>query len=835
MSGKNLAAQELHGGWQLESPEADRWLAATVPGCIHTDLHRHGLIPDPFHGRNELDLQWIGERDWIYRTTFAVDASLEGHDEIDLVFEGLDTVATVRLNGEVILESENMYHSHRIPVRERLRPGGNDLEIRFASAVHYTQTHRIDFTPPRSFNDPGGSCVRIRKQPCQFGWDWGPRFVTAGVWRPVRLEAWSGNRIESVKIVQHHGPDGVRLDLTPELARGEAAAKFHVTVSLGDDLVATGEALDVMISKPEIWWPAGQGDQSLYDVKVELIGDGVAISTWNGRIGLRTITLDREFDEFEVEVGGRRLGRFGLRVNGRLIFAKGANWIPAHSFVHGLGRADYEPLLRSAVDANMNTLRVWGGGIYEYESFYDLCDELGLLVWQDFMFACDLYPSDQAFLDSVRTEAEQTVRRLRHRASLALWCGNNEAVMLNAEHLQPGGAFYDGYVAIFHRLLPGVVEELDGATPFVPSSPDRPLPGESEHVPPSQDEHDWHVWHERFPVEHYETTRHRFASEFGMQSYSSPEIAATFCPEEELNIFSPIFENHQKNVGGNQVIFDYVSRLFRFPKDYRSVAYLSQLNQAFCMQTAVEHWRRISPLCLGALYWQLNDCWPVASWSSLEFGGKWKALHHYARRFFAPELVSFRHLGRENRITGNYVRSDTGVVKIHALQDGPAPQSFVLRWRLLHLDGSVTEERSISVDLEPQRGVLVESVDLTSAVERVGRDRVFLRAELIAADGSERARNFTFFTAPRNLSLSRQPIRTVWARVAESEWTLTLASDAFHYAVNLELEGLTPWWSDNFFHLPAGETVVVTVRFSAAVDENLLGALRVFSLVDSYA
>lgn len=418
----------LDGSWQFQAPDGDSWLDAVVPGCVHRDLRRHELIPDPFYARNELSLGWVEDREWVYRTTFAPPAAMMENECVDLVFGGLDTVACVLLNGEIILESENMFHAHRVAVKERLLDGENTLEVRFGSALDYIRTRRQEFQPPRLLQDATGlGSVRIRKQPCQFGWDWGPRLVTVGVWRPAFLEGWSTNRIESVHLTQTHMGGDVTLAAKPGLQRAHPDAKFRLTVHFeGEEVVASeGAELGVAIPDPKLWWPAGQGDQSLYTVRVELIGGGGGVvDSWERRIGLRTITLDREADEFEVKgEEGHSLTRFGLRVNGRLVFAKGANWIPAHSFVAGLERADYEPLLRSAIDAHMNLIRVWGGGIYEHDCFYEVCDELGLMVWQDFMFACNLHPSDDAFLTSVAREAEENVVRLRDHASLALWCG----------------------------------------------------------------------------------------------------------------------------------------------------------------------------------------------------------------------------------------------------------------------------------------------------------------------------------------------------------------------------------------------------------------------------
>lgn len=816
-----IALDLATASWEFREAGTSVWRSATVPGCVHTDLLDHDLIPDPFWGRNELDLQWIEERDWEYRCLFDVPPDVFDRGHIELVFEGLDTIATVTLNGALLLCSENMFHRHRVDIAGAGRAGPNELLIRFDSAARRVRETAGVFEPPQMFNDSVGGCVRLRKQQCQFGWDWGPRFVTAGVWRAIHLEAWSGNRIDGVRVEQRHEGGAVSLRLIPELALAEPDASFSWSLAFDGREVAEGEGLECAVPAPQLWWPAGQGAQPLYSLVVEHIESG---STWSGRIGLRTIALDMEDDGAEVvSATGRPLARMGFRVNGRLIFAKGANWIPAHSFVAGLIRADYEPLVRAAADANMNMLRVWGGGIYEHDAFYDLCDELGLLVWQDLMFACDLYPAHDAFLESVTREALDQARRIRHHAALALWCGNNEITLLNQEPLKQA-QFADGYERLFLLAIPEALRQVDPATPYIHSSPAMGLPGRPASDAPSEDAHDWNVWHARLPVSHYEGTRHRFLSEFGMQSYPSEALARTFCPPDQLNVFSPVFDNHQKNRGGNLVILDYVARLFRFPKDYASLSYLSQLNQAHCMQVAIEHCRRLSPVCLGTLYWQLNDCWPAASWSGLEYGGGWKALHYAVRRAYAPTLLSLRQLGDEERILGNYIRTNTGQVEIHLVHDGSEPLDAELRWSLQTLTGKVLREGQSGVRADPLEARLLATLDFTADVERVGRERTCLRAVVTDRDRRTLSEATSFFAPPRALSLDDAPIDVI-----HDDEALILSSSAFHYGV--AITGETNAWDNNYFHLFPGEPKRVAPLRRG---DTALFAPRVSSLVHSF-
>ncbi|HEY0946559.1 MAG TPA: glycoside hydrolase family 2 protein [Opitutaceae bacterium] len=819
--------------WRFRNASSRTWHHAVVPGCVHTDLRRAGLIPDPFHGTNELDLQWIEERDWEYRTTFRPSDALLTEEVIELVADGLDTVATVFLNGEEIARTENMFLGHRWDVTKGLRRGRNELRIRFDSAMRYIRENRPEHTP-REINDPVGRCTVIRKEQCQFGWDWGPRFVTAGIWRDIRLEGWTGNRLAELRVTQTHADDGsVTLAIAPELVRPDAAVSCRWRLSLGRIRVDEGTGGTIRIEQAQLWWPAGQGAQPLYRLEVEVLDRlGGGIGSWSRRIGLRTIALDRHAD-----IWGES---FQFVVNGRPIFAKGANWIPAHSFVGGLGREDYARDLRSAAAAHMNMIRVWGGGIYESEDFYDLCDELGLLVWQDFMFGCTCYPADDAFVASVRAEAEFQVKRLRHRACLALWCGNNEVWSVNAHDLvKPEfAALRAAYDRVFHETLPPVVAAHDGATPYWPSSPWRgDIAADNAAGEQRGDTHFWDVWHARHPVKDYEKWAFRFVSEFGMQSYSSPETNATFCPPgSDGNVFGPVMENHQKNRAGNQIILDYVSRRYRFPKSQDDLIYLSQLNQAHCMQTGVEHYRRLMPRCMGALYWQLNDCWPVASWSSIEFTGRWKALHHAARRFFAPALVSAHVPGDENPIIGNYRRSSVREVHLYTTYDAPAPAEVraTLRWDLFHVDGRVLLRGKKNVTLRYGESVKQQTLDLARPLAAQGRDALHLRIAL-DVNGACVSEDTVFLAPPRFVALPRGRTKVDVKMLSPRQAVVAFTSTVFQHRFAFDLPGVGHRSSDNYFELYPGETKTVTIDFVRPLTAaRLRPLLTCRSLVDTY-
>jgi beta-mannosidase len=816
--------------WRFRDRSETKWLPGRVPGCVHTDLLAAGKIPDPFWADNEAALQWIEEREWEYETKFHVPAALLEEEVVELVADGLDTVATVFLNGKKIAETENMFVGYRWNVRRFVRAGKNELRVVFGSAMDYIRSHRKGHAP-REFNDPVGRCTVIRKQQCQFGWDWGPRFVTAGVWRDIRLEAWSGNRLENLLLKQHHDKRGqVLLEFEPQLARKDARALCRYRLTLNGDVVAEGNGTSIEVPNPQLWWPNGHGQQPLYTLSVDVLSaDGALIGTWEKRIGLRTIVLDRHPDKWGES--------FQFVVNGRPIFIKGANWIPAHCFVAGLTRADYERDLRAAVSANMNMARVWGGGIYESEDFYDLCDELGLLVWQDFMFGCTLYPADDAFVRSVQEEVAYQVPRIRHRACLALWCGNNEVFSCNAAELTDPAkrSLYRDYERLYHQAIPKVLAQHDTVTPYWPSSPWR---GDTaaDHAAGEKrgDTHYWDVWHARFPVKDYERWNFRFVSEFGMQSYSSPTTQDTFCPKDDANVFGPAMENHQKNRGGNQVIFDYVSRRYRFPKDQASLIYLSQLNQAYCMETGVLHYRRLMPRCMGAMYWQLNDCWPVASWSSIEFTGRWKALHFVARRFNAPLLITAHVPGDETPIIGNYRRTTVKEVHLYTVSDDPQTRRGLVRWDLFHVDGRKLKSGTKRAELRYGESVKQQTLDLAAEMEKHGRENIYLRYAL-DVDGATVSEDTALLTLPRFLNLPKSKTKVAARDVGEGEVELTVTSSVFQHRFWFDLPGVSFHATDNCFDLYPGEPKIVRVKGTAKLNRSaLLKKLTHMSLVDTF-
>lgn len=630
---------DLSGQWRLASAEGDHATNMTIPGDVHTALHEASIIPDPYFGRNENDVQWVAHRDWIIERRFTVD-------EVDadwyLDIDNLDTVAVVFVNDVPVLAADNCFRRYRPDVSSALQPGENVIRIHFHSSIKAgadRQAAQPFYVPYHPGNSPIPNGNLLRKPQCHFGWDWNIAIAPLGLYGNIMLRRLETARIEHVTTTQHHKDGGVELHVEVTLHAAQPAS-LPVHLSFGDERlrldcgVSAGETVIrhvFFVENPKLWWPAGSGEQALYTLSVELPDE-----TMIRQIGLRTVELLTDKDEPG--------SRFALRVNGREIFCRGANWIPSDALFSLSSAEKTEDLLLSAVEANMNMIRVWGGGFYEPDWFYDLCDRLGLMVWQDFMFACNLYPCTEDFLDNVELEVDYQVKRLASHPSIALWCGDNELVgALN--WFEESRNNRDRYLVAYDRLNRTIERALKKAAPssiWWPSSPASGYLdyGDAWHADGSGDMHYWSVWHENKSFDDYRTVRPRFCSEFGFQSYTSMPIIRTYADTKDMNIASPVIELHQKNAGGNERIAGTMFRYFRFPKDFENFVYVSQVQQALAIKTAVEYWRSLKPHCMGTLYWQLNDTWPVASWSSLDYGGSWKALHYAARRFFQPVAVS---------------------------------------------------------------------------------------------------------------------------------------------------------------------------------------------------
>lgn len=808
----------LSGAWEFRQAGTSDWLPATVPGGVHTDLMALGRIPDPFVADNEARVQWVAEADWEYYRNFVVPDDLFDEDRVFLVFDGLDTLAKVALNGVELGQTNNMFRQYRWEVTKLLKKGDNKLLIYFSSPVQYVrERQKMNPLPGVSQAIEGGPY--LRKAPCQWGWDWGPQLPPIGIWKELRLEGYSRARLQDVFLRQSHQSDGVNISAECKIdqwGNDPLTLRIQVTSPKGEVLHAESAAsmgkVVLTVKNPELWFPNGYGEQPLYQVQVSVCQGEQVLDGKEFKLGLRTLELRRQPDEWGES--------FTFVVNGIPIFAKGSNWIPADSFPTRISDEHLDWLLHSAAVTHQNMLRVWGGGFYEEDRFYDLCDRYGILVWQDMIFSCSVYPLDDSeFLENVRVEIAENVARLRHHACLALWCGNNEMEM-GWEYwgwMTKAPAYRDAYDRFFHRILPDWLKELDPDHKYWPSSPSSETPFKNSNGQERGDAHYWDVWHGRKPFTAYRDQFPRFMSEFGFQSLPPLETIKTYATEEDWNMTSYIMEWHQRSYSGNGLMISQMTDSFRMPKDFPSLVYLSMVLQAEGIRYGVEHWRRNKHRVSGTLYWQLNDCWQVASWSSLDYFGRWKALHYAARRFYAPVLLSIED------------RADR--MDVYVTSDLTEPWGGSVRWSLMTLTGQILKSGQQAVTLSPLVSVRVcsEKFDLTMD-ER--REVIFL-AEL-EQKGQRLAMNIATFVPNKHLKLVDPGIQ-VEVRKVNDELQITLTAHSLARFVELEITGRNVVFSDNYFDLPAGSTATITCKMPEGMTlEQVRKALRVRSLYNSF-
>jgi len=738
---------------------------------------------------NELDVQWVGREDWAYERIFEPDAEILQSGAVFLSIDSIDTVAEITVNGRKAGRSENSFLRWRADIKSLLKPGPNTVRVLIASAENEAlkKARKLPYPIPHT-EFPVQSPHRnlIRKTQCHAGWDWGPCLMVGGITGNISLMATSGVIIQHVYTEQKHAKNTCMLLVHVE-CHAVRAGDYELSVKLSDHSqrktihLAAGMSttrLDVEIANPALWWPNGYGEQPLYDLTVEI--DGHVVSK---RIGFRTLELVTRKD---------RIGRsMYFRVNGTDIFCKGANWIPADALPQRETRIGLEHLLSSAAAANMNMLRVWGGGRYESDSFYDLCDRKGILIWQDMMFSCALYPADLDFLSLVDLESRYQIKRLRDHPCVALWCGNNENLGALGWYNE-AKRNRDRYLVDYDRLYEGVIgkaaDECDPTRAYWPSSPcgGRGEYSDNWHDDAMGDMHYWSVWHEGKPFSSYYSVTPRFASEFGYQSFPSMETIRGYAGENELNVTSPVMEHHQRSPSGNSRITEMFSRYFRMPDGFENYVYLSQVQQAAAVKLAVEYWRSLRPACMGTLYWQLNDNWPVCSWSSLEYSGKWKLLHYVAARFYAPVLITAYCRGEEVEVwlVNDLPRKVKGSVSISAY--------------------SFSGERTMREELEA-----IAPAGTSRLVKRFARKDIvktpnsgFLHLEL-EADG-ERLANELFFTEYKRCELEKAAIKLEVSK-SDSKLFVELTSDKPAFFVSMDAVGIAGEFGENCFTLLPGE------------------------------
>lgn len=799
----------LGGAWRMREADSETWHSAHVPGSVYADLMADGTMPDPFWRENELDAFERMKKDYVYQRTFTVTEAQLAHPHVELVCEGLDTLAHVSLNGREIAFADNMHITWVWDVKEQLHAGENTLEIRFDSPILYC-AKEAEEAPGWESSDATPGFRHLRKAHCMFGWDWGPRLPDAGIWRPIFLRTWDAARLENALMLQAHHDGVVDVTIRPEIA-GESAWAAEITAPDGEVIIipeTTAAEQVITIEHPQLWWPNGLGKQPLYRVTVRLAAGDTRV--W--RIGLRTMTVSREKDEWGEE--------FCHVVNGMKVFAMGADYIPEDNILARVTPERTRRLLEDCKAANFNAIRVWGGGYYPYDAFYDICDELGLMVWQDLMYACAFYDLTPDFERSIRVETQQNVARLRHHASLALICGNNEMEMFMAgansalinhrtwEFVPTYPHHITDYVKMFEYILPAIVKETAPQTYWWPASPSSGGNFDAPNDENRGDNHYWDVWHGEKPFTEYRKFFFRYASEFGFQSFPCLKSVKQFTLPDDRNIFSRVMERHQRNQAANGKILSYLSQTFRYPNSFDDLLYASQLMQAEAIRYGVEHWRRNRGRCMGAIIWQLNDIWPVASWASIDYYGRWKALHYAAKRFFAPVMISAEE---EGELSQN--------PKINEYHPAPLEKSFRLNvcnetlrdvtgevvWALRTPDGEIVRQNQQTLTIPAMSAKWLDKVDCADA-SLTGHyvSFAFVVDDVALSEGT------CIFCAPKHFEFV-DPRLTVETRGD----TLVVTSHAYAKQVWLESEDADLLLDDNAFDMNPGTKVVRVVRGSA--------------------
>lgn len=803
-----MITQSLNGSWEMrilgenifgitEEP-----VKAQIPGSVYGTLLQEGMMPDPYYRDNELDALKLMNNDFAYTTIFSVNDSMLKCDVLYLRFEGIDTLADIYINDVLVGHADNMHRIWEYDVLANVVSGDNRLRVYLHSPIKYIKEENEKVFTGGS-TDAMEGFPHLRKAHCMFGWDWGPRLPDAGIFRKVSLVGYDNARLDLVYITQEHETDKVTLDfdISVQLFTDKDDSRTKITVTAPDGKVYLTEDDKITIDNPALWWPNGYGEQPLYTARVDLVdGKGCQLDVWEKKIGLRTMKVNTAADQWG--------NCFAHEVNGIKIFAMGADYIPEDNILSRVTRERTERLLRDAVAVHHNVIRVWGGGYYPDDYFYDLCDELGLVVWQDFMFACASYELDDAFEANIVQEAVDNIRRIRHHACLGIWCGNNEMETQTLDKAwKPSIKQKYDYIKIFEYILPKVIKEEDPDTFYWPSSPSSGGNFDNPWDENKGDTHYWAVWHGDKPFTEYRKFYFRYLSEFGFQSFPAMRTIETFTEEGDRNIFSRVMEMHQRNCAANGKIMNYLSATYLYPNSFELLVYASQLLQAEAIRYGVEHFRRHRGRCMGSVIWQLNDIWPVASWASIDYYGRWKALHYMEKRIFAPVAISCEEIGElsERPFCVAEPAPIEKSARLHVANETRQEVVGKVYWELRKPDSSVVKEGIWDVEIPALDGLWLDKQDFSEYNEReIHLSYRFETAEGVVSAGS------CLFTPPKHYAFVNPELTY---RVEEKQIYISARA----YAKNVEIAGVDGdiWLSDNYFDMEAGEYCVEILRGDA--------------------
>ncbi len=825
----SVLSMELNKNWEFRQTGTTTWLPATVPGTVHTDLLANKKIENPYYRLNERGLQWIDKVNWEYHTTFSLTADMAKKQNILMEFDGLDTYADVFVNDQLVLSADNMFRTWTANVKNQLKQGENQVRILLKSPIFIglQKQEILGFGLPAG-NDQsvlgglGNNLVSMytRKAGYHFGWDWGPRLVTSGIWRNVLLKAWDNQKIENIHVVQKTlATKSALLKAELEIS-ADQAGKQELSINV-NNIPASNQSInlqkgthiytvDFEIKNPKLWWPNGLGEQVLYTITA-VLGNNQAVSdSKTVKTGLRTIKLVRTPD-----TDGKGES-FYFEVNGRPVFMKGANYIPNDVFLPRVTPEKYENVVKSAAECNMNMLRVWGGGVYEDDLFYELCDQYGILVWQDFMFACTMYPGDSAFLDNVKNEAIDNVKRLRNHACMALWCGNNEIESMWGQWDEKAGwgykltytaqqreVIWNAYDAVFHHILPAAVTDLAPDQPYWHSSPSAGFEKLATYETRSGDMHYWGVWHGLHPFSDFRKYKARFMSEYGFQSFPEFKTVQKYTIPDDYNIESEVMASHQRSGIGNLRIKQYMAEDYKTPSDFEQFLYIGQVLQAEGIKMAMESHRMAMPYCMGSLYWQINDCWPVASWSSMDYYQRWKALQYFARDAYKNSIITSVE--------------ENGKIRIYGISDLMNIQKGILTMKIIDFKGNVIWEKAVKTQLPANTSAVIFEADSAVFFSKIDRTQCMM-VTTFESDKKVVDTDYHYFTKVKNLELLNPGINLDIQETSDN-YSVTihsknLAKNLFLSSTNSEVQ-----FSDNFMDILPGQSVTVTCPKTIGFEE----------------